>query len=174
MYGRHAGLHDVNGGATSPPLIEDPPSDDEMDLFSDSDDDVILKPLDNPCLEESMNRSASFASLSTPHITSSASAPIPPCIVTPIQDKRSKIADVARSCGAGLDALDLGPSYYQPPFAPRCAPPPEDLGVTSLTLSFWQTEQLHSGDEVFFEGRPFHYLETRDIVECTLYGAGHI
>jgi hypothetical protein len=40
-------------------------------------------------------------------------------------------------------------------------------------LEFKEDEDIHSGDQVFFEGLPFHYLEFKDIEENLIHCETH-
>ena len=47
---------------------------------------------------------------------------------------------------------------------------PEEQEHDSPSHSVAQLERIHSGDQVFFEGLPFHYLETKDVEDNLLMG----
>jgi hypothetical protein len=148
-----------------PSRIEDHPRDDEMGFLSDSDDEVFLKPLEDSILGGfDMKRSESWASLCDtpiPKFTPSkpaAASKLPPCLVSPVEDKRDKINEVALNFVHHMFPPDLQLSGS--PLIVHSGRQVEDK-VSSISLR--RAEPLHSGDEAFFEGLPFHYLETRDL-----------
>jgi hypothetical protein len=53
--------------------------------------------------------------------------------------------------------------------------PPTLPMVASLDsiLSEEQFDDIHSGDQVFFEGLPFHYLELKDVEDTLIHGEVH-
>lgn len=58
--------------------------------------------------------------------------------------------------------------------APRCLPPllPKVSSFGSIP-PYQCPEDIHSGDQVYFEGLPFHYLELKDVEESLIHGEVH-
>jgi hypothetical protein len=79
-------------------------------------------------------------------ITKTKFALLPP-VVTPLEPKTRKI--VSRETSP--PSLPLFPSYADFEQQPD------------------MTFELHSGDQVFFEGLPFHYLESKDVEESLIH-----
>ena len=150
--------------------IEDYASDEDMDFFTDSDSEIFLTPLDGTSLvgvfDETLKGPAPSwgagppldmtgnSKHTTPFQATSGMLP-PPSLISPVQNKRDKLVQLTLN----FPTLDLSQPALSFELWKRRGQG-EDL-VSSL--SFRRGETLHSGDEVFFEGLPFHYLDTIDV-----------
>ena len=136
------------------PLVEDHDEDAIMLLDGvDHDSEVVLKPADDvlvrPSRINSWNSSPQQSS-ALPDYNDSAfgmSKTSLPALVSPLEQPRAVVSP-SRSPRKAL----LAPAI--------CSVP--SLHESLYSLDVEGSHQLHSGDQVFFEGLPFHYLETKD------------
>ena len=150
--------------------IEDHASDEEIDFFTDSDDEIFLTPLDGTSLvgvfdETSKGAKQTWGAGPTLDMTSSLKHTIPfqagsrvlppPSLISPVQDKREKLVQMTLN----FPTLELS----QPDFSSDFWKGRGQGEDRVPSLSFRRGESIHSGDEVFFEGLPFHYLDTIDV-----------
>lgn len=75
-----------------------------------------------------------------------------PPVVTPIDTSTRRLVS------SGMENL--------PPMLPM-------VGSFGSIPRFEHVDEIHSGDQIFFEGLPFHYLEMRDIEESLIHGEVH-
>lgn len=137
--------------APPPPLIED--HDDEADMLLDGvdhDAEIVLKPI-YEFLEGPTGRPSRATSWSSLPIQSASTMSIP-ALVSPMEHPKALVSPPQTP----REAL----------FAPIVSLPSMQESLFSLDSDQASTASccdLHSGDQVFFEGLPFHYLETKDI-----------
>lgn len=145
---------------TLPPVIEDHQEEDDSMCFDvdRGDADIVLKPVSNaPEMYSGRSRTSSCSSLPQQSVPQCSNSPLggykasDPALVSPMQHPMALVSPPHSPCG----------SIYAPM-----------LSIPSSQEVFFsiQSEQassdplpLHSGDQVFFEGLPFHYLETKDV-----------
>jgi hypothetical protein len=148
--------------------IEDQDDEESALLFPspDNEEEIVLKLIEGPS-SSCVARSDSWISLppaspssnktsSIAHTISTSSSL--PAIVSP-PDLPRPVVSPSRAPGNNLFAPLIGTTARMPCF--------DDMDVLyDQDDVLRESEGLHSGDEVFFEGLPFHYLETKDFEEC--------
>jgi len=151
------------------PIVEDHEEEDGMILFVEDLDEaeIVLKPFQEVAATDdgaSWNSSPPQQSLAlaAPATPTGSSTKSLPALVSPIETPKSLISPLPRSMmGDGLFAPLV---HAFPTLLPRKSndlPSADDDLRDSTSLDDPCT--LHSGDQVYFEGLPFHYLETKDI-----------
>jgi hypothetical protein len=100
----------------------------------------------------------------------------PPAMMTPPQSPRprseslSSIPPPITASSFSFSSLPI----VSPPFEPRTlvSPPSSPHLLSSLSIPSClvklEDDMIHSGDQMFFEGLPFHYLETKDVEDSLL------
>jgi len=146
------------------PLLVEDHVDDGVLFFdnADQDEEIVLKLIEGPITEVSRSESWNSLPQSSPTgVMSSAICSMSslPVIVSP-PDLPKPLVSPVRSMGIDLFAPMINVSSFKQP----------NLFFDS-DQSVHDSEALHSGDEVFFEGLPFHYLETKDM-EDSLFVVG--
>jgi len=162
--------HDDCRAQTRMTLLPVEDEDDESALIfasPENDEEIVLKLIEEGAGSSGVNRSVSWMSL-------------PP--VSPASMNAIPLAHTI-STSSSLPAI-VSPPDLPKPLVSSTLTPGNDLfapliGTTSRMLCFdemdgfneqdevlLESEGLHSGDEVFFEGLPFHYLETKDFEDC--------
>jgi len=165
-------LHDGCKAQTQMTLLPIEDHDDESALIfasPENEEEIVLKLIEEGAGSSGVTRSESWMSLPPP--------------ASPASKNTIPFAHTI-STSSSLPAIVSPPDLPKPLVSPT-RPPGNDLfapliGTTSKMLCFdelddlkneqdevlFESEGLHSGDEVFFEGLPFHYLETKDFEDC--------
>ena len=153
----------VRDEISSHPIVED--YDDGMILFvEDQDAEIVLKPIEEVATEAGswIRSSPQLAPVTVSSSTSTTT--VTPALVSP-RDQQKHVVTPLRSMTTRKD-------LFSPPIAIPTLTGDKygELTIDRLVQSESLTapSPLHSGDQVYFEGLPFHYLETKDIEESLL------
>ncbi len=147
----------------APLLVED--HDDGVLFFdnTDQDEEIVLKLMEGPNNKEII-RTESWSSL--PQVSPSA-------LITSVISSTSSLAAIVSPPDLLKHMVSPTRSLGDDLFVPVMTIPnvKEYEFFFDAEQPFCNSEALHSGDEVFFEGLPFHYLETKDM-EDSLFVVG--
>jgi hypothetical protein len=155
-------------GVSVPPIVEDY-DEDAMILFVEDPEaaEIVLKPIED-VIAAPKTETASWNS--SPEFLFT-----PPLVATPPSSSTKSLPALVSPPEQTKPVISPSSSMSKELFAPLLAVPTLHKGKDEDDSTSTDSDQvscgvdrpltLHSGDEVFFEGLPFHYLETKDIEE---------
>jgi len=183
----------MNEDETPLPLESNDPDSEDRDFFDNDVDVFLLRPLlgepnvegvidENAMVDVSSSRGVRTSLDYKPALTLSenfAAAWSTPNIVSPVEDRCDRIYSMGVKPQRLLTPnLKLSSSQVTPLSAGQRQMVVEEEQQQSSSISSHERESLHSGDEIFFEGLCFHYLETSDMDRTFINGVypstGHL